>query len=158
VGNAASGTVWERSWTIDGDLSAMRSCVEEVHSHLLDSAWDEAASFAVRLALEEALTNALRHGHGGDASLPIQLACRIGANAIHLDVEDQGPGFEPEAVPDPTADENLTIASGRGLALMRAFMSEVVVTPPGNRISMRLDKGCLGTSSGDAAPSPDGAA
>jgi len=122
----------------------MRLIVETVHAHLLDTDWDEAAAFAVRLALEEALTNALRHGHGGDPSLPIELECRIGPDRIHIVVNDQGPGFEPEAVPDPTADENLTIASGRGLALMRAFMTEVVVTPPGNRISMRLDKGTLG--------------
>jgi len=136
--------VWEQAWTIDGDLSAMRSIVETVHGHLLETKWDEAAAFAVRLALEEALTNALRHGHGGDTSLPIELECQISAGTIHLVVTDQGPGFEPDTVPDPTADENLTIASGRGLALMQAFMSEVVVTPPGNRISMRLDKGTLG--------------
>ncbi len=124
----------------------MRSIVQAVHEHLLKTQWDEAAAFAVRLALEEALTNALRHGHGGDTSLPIDLECKISADAIHLVVTDQGPGFEPDTVPDPTADENLTIASGRGLALMRAFMSEVVVTPPGNCISMRLDKGVLGPS------------
>lgn len=124
----------------------MRSVVETVHAHLLETQWDEAAAFAVRLALEEALTNAFRHGNGGDTSLPIELECKISADTIHIVVTDQGPGFEPDSVPDPTADENLTIASGRGLALMRAFMSEVVVTPPGNSISMRLDKGTLGPS------------
>lgn len=129
---------WSRSWTIDGDLAAMRSVVEVVHAHLLESHWDDTAAFAVRLALEEGLTNALRHGHGGDASKPIKLDCAVGPQHIELSIEDQGPGFEPETVPDPTADENLTIASGRGLALMRAFMSDVIVHPPGNKVTMRL--------------------
>jgi serine/threonine-protein kinase RsbW len=91
----------------------------------------------VRLALEEALVNAIRHGHGGDASLEIKVEAQVDSSGIMLSVEDVGPGFDPDAVPDPTAAENLTIASGRGLALMRAFMTEVEVMPPGNRIVMR---------------------
>ncbi|MCH2136809.1 MAG: ATP-binding protein [Phycisphaerales bacterium] len=118
----------------------MRAAVEDVHAALSDRGWDETAAFAVRLALEEGLTNALRHGHGGDPSLVINMGCTISAQRIELVIEDQGPGFEPETVPDPTADENLTIASGRGLALMRAFMTSVTVHPPGNKLTMTLER------------------
>jgi serine/threonine-protein kinase RsbW len=52
-------------------------------------------------------------------------------------IEDEGPGYDPDSVPDPTADENLTVASGRGLALIRAFMTEVTVVEPGNRLEIR---------------------
>jgi serine/threonine-protein kinase RsbW len=61
----------------------------------------------------------------------------VDSSEINVAVEDMGPGFDPDAVPDPTADENLMIASGRGLTLMRAFMTEVEIVPPGNRIVMR---------------------
>ena len=136
--NAANEATWGRSWTISGGLVDMRAAVEVVHMHLSDAGWNETAAFAVRLALEEALTNALRHGHAGDDDLPIALECLIGADEITLAVTDQGPGFEVETVPDPTADENLTVASGRGLALIRAFMTDMSVIEPGNRIEMRL--------------------
>jgi serine/threonine-protein kinase RsbW len=106
--------------------------------HLSDADWNETAAFAVRLAMEEALTNAVRHGHAGDDVLPIEIECSIGTDAITLSVTDQGPGFELSTVPDPRADENLTVASGRGLALIRAFMTEVKVVEPGNRIEMQL--------------------
>mgnify|MGYP002021877954 CR=1 FL=1 len=51
-------------------------------------------------------------------------------------IVDEGPGYDPDSVPDPTADENLTVASGRGLTLIRAFMTEVTVVAPGNRLEM----------------------
>ena len=50
--------------------------------------------------------------------------------------EDKGPGFKPEAVPDPTLDENLTIPTGRGLLLMRAYMAKVEYVGRGNRVEM----------------------
>jgi serine/threonine-protein kinase RsbW len=58
-----------------------------------------------------------------------------------IDVEDEGEGFDPTAVPDPTASENLDIPSGRGLMLIRSFMADVTVHPPGNRITMRYRRG-----------------
>ena len=52
-------------------------------------------------------------------------------------VEDEGQGFDPSAVPDPTADENLELPHGRGLVLMRAYMDEVSFNAKGNRVTMR---------------------
>ena len=64
----------------------------------------------------------------------------ITESELAISVEDEGTGFDPEAVPDPTEDANLEIPSGRGLMLMRAYMTEVNVIPPGNRIEMRLQR------------------
>lgn len=60
----------------------------------------------------------------------------INTTDLQVSIEDEGTGFDPEAVPDPTEDANLEIPSGRGLMLMRAYMTEVNVIPPGNRIEM----------------------
>ena len=135
MGDASS---WSRAWSITGDLDVMRAAVELVQDQVHACGWDDAASFAVRLAFEEALTNALRHGHGGDATLEIAIEVSIDAGEVRLGVTDQGPGFDPGTVPDPRADENLTIASGRGLALIRAFMTTCEVVPPGNSLQLRL--------------------
>ena len=100
--------------------------------------YDKASTFAVRLALEEALTNAVRHGNKEDPSRKVTLQFDIGDAEAIIEVQDEGEGFDPAAVPDPTAAENLDIPSGRGLMLMRSFMADVTIHPPGNRVTLRF--------------------
>ncbi len=133
----AGGSHWKQSWHIPGEREACIPIIKQTQQAIEDAGLGETVAFAVRLSLEEALANAVRHGHAGDTSLHIRVEASVEPHQVVLMVADEGPGFDPEAVPDPTADENLTIASGRGLALMRAFMTEVEVLPPGNSISMR---------------------
>ncbi len=66
---------------------------------------------------------------------------RISAHQAYFEVEDDGPGFDPTTVPDPTHDENIEIPSGRGIMLIKAYMSEVAYLPPGNRLSMTYRRG-----------------
>jgi serine/threonine-protein kinase RsbW len=99
-------------------------------------AYDATSTFAIRLALEEALSNAFKHGNKDQPGTTVTVACRIGPQAVRIEVEDQGPGFDPLSVPDPTVEENIEIPSGRGLVLMRAFMTEVEIPPPGNRVRL----------------------
>ena len=100
----------------------------------------EAASFAIRLALEEALVNGFRHGNKGDPTKSVTVRCAIDAQGAEIEVTDEGEGFDPGSVPDPTAEENIEIPSGRGIMLMRAYMSEVEYLPPGNRLRIRYRK------------------
>ena len=101
-----------------------------------DAGFDEASTFAVRLALEEAVANAFRHGNSEDPSKTVTVHYEVSPHRIDLAVEDEGPGFDPGAVPDPTEDANLEIPSGRGIMLMRAYMTSVEIVAPGNRIEM----------------------
>lgn len=96
-----------------------------------------AHSFGLRLALEEALSNALHHGNGNDPAKTIGFEFSIDPDQITIEVEDEGDGFDPTAVPDPTQEENLQIPAGRGLVLMRAYMASVEFLGPGNRVRMR---------------------
>ncbi|MDP7029085.1 MAG: ATP-binding protein [Phycisphaerales bacterium] len=127
---------WSRNWRTCGTRAECSEVMETVQAALQEAGLGETAAFAVRLSLEEALANAVRHGHAGDAERPIDVSAEITGGVVRLEVADEGPGFDPTAVPDPTAEENLTIASGRGLSLIRAFMTDVEVVPPGNRIIM----------------------
>src|SRR5712675_162668 len=63
--------------------------------------------FGVRLALEEALVNAIKHGNGLDPSKEVRVGCQISQEKVRIVIEDEGKGFRPEDVPDPTDDENL---------------------------------------------------
>ena len=112
--------------------------------------YPEPSRFAVRLALEEALSNAIRHGHKNlPPEVPVRLEYRASPDRMELVVEDKGPGFSPDAVPDPTLDENLELPAGRGLLLMRAYMASVEYNDRGNRVSMRYEVPTAGRS---AAP------
>lgn len=102
--------------------------------------YDRAAVFAIRLALEEALSNAFKHGNKEDAAKVVRLNCDVSESEVAIEVEDQGAGFDPDSVPDPTESENVEIPCGRGLKLMRAFMTEVRIDPPGNRVRMRYQR------------------
>jgi serine/threonine-protein kinase RsbW len=92
--------------------------------------------FAVRLALEEAVANAVQHGHGGDPSKEVRVRCRVTSAQVLAEVEDEGPGFDPTWVPDPTAPENLGKPRGRGLLLMRSYLTRVRFSGPGNRVTL----------------------
>lgn len=97
----------------------------------------DAARFAVRLALEEALVNAFRHGHKNlPANTPVRFGYTVGPDEVVMDIEDKGPGFDPGKVKDPTLEENLEVPTGRGLLLMRAYMARVEYLGKGNRVRM----------------------
>jgi serine/threonine-protein kinase RsbW len=92
--------------------------------------------FAVRLALEETLVNALRHGNHENPGLRVRLQFRVTRKRVLMEVRDQGQGFNPNNVPDPLAPENLERSSGRGLLLMRAYMSWVHFSRRGNCVRL----------------------
>lgn len=99
--------------------------------------YGERATFAVRLALEEAVVNAIKHGNRMDKAKRVTITYSVDDRECQISVEDEGPGFDPGAVPDPTAEENIERPSGRGLMLIRAYMDEVAHSNQGRRITMR---------------------
>ncbi len=106
--------------------------LEELEQHQ----WADHDVFAIHLAVEEALVNAIKHGNHKDPSKSVQFTCRMSGDRIEIQITDEGDGFDPDAVPDPTDEENLEIPSGRGLMLMRCYMSSVEFNPRGNRVTM----------------------
>jgi serine/threonine-protein kinase RsbW len=92
--------------------------------------------FGVRLALEEALVNAIKHGNGSDPTKHVRINCCVDGDVARIEIEDEGPGFSPGEVPDPTNDENLEKPGGRGIMLMRAFMTEVNFVGNGNKVQL----------------------
>ena len=86
--------------------------------------------------LEEALVNALRHGNKADPTRQVRVRYRVTAAGVWAEVEDEGPGFSPDAVPDPTSPERLEQPGGRGLALMRYYLSSVEYNDRGNVVTL----------------------
>lgn len=120
------------------DREAITALIEDLLDQAEQSGFGSSAVFAIRLAIEEAITNAFEHGHRGlDDALTVRVEHRVSPEVFEIAVEDQGPGFKPEDLPDPTLLENLSKPSGRGVMLMKAYMTEVEFNPSGNRVVMR---------------------
>ncbi len=94
-------------------------------------------SFCVKLGMEEVLVNAIKHGNQMDRAKTVTISVRITPVDFEAKVTDQGPGFDPADVPDPTDIENLERPCGRGLMLIRYYMHEVSHNETGNSILMR---------------------
>lgn len=104
--------------------------------------FEEKTLFAIRLALDEALTNAVRHGNGSDPTKNVTVEFSVDECRLTVGIEDEGPGFKPADVPDPTAEENLCRPHGRGVMLMKAYMSDVAYNDRGNRVTLTKERDC----------------
>jgi len=152
----------EFQFKLQNDAEMIPSLIGYVQS-LVTSAGvcDESSVIRVCIALEEALRNAMFHGNleltseqrEGDpedyqkliddrtgrepfASRQLHVTVRIGDDSGTFIVRDQGPGFDPSKLPDPTDPANLEKVSGRGLLLMRTFMDDVSFNSTGNQVTM----------------------
>jgi serine/threonine-protein kinase RsbW len=121
---------------IASDPAEARVVQERIEQLLQERKIPDRDVFCIKLALEEALVNAIKHGNQFDRSKKVHISYRLLADRFEVAVSDDGPGFDPTEVPDPTAVENLERPCGRGLMLMRHYMSEVAYNPRGNGVTM----------------------
>jgi serine/threonine-protein kinase RsbW len=122
--------------TIPSDTGEARKVQEQIESRLQALQVSEKEIFSVRLALEEALVNAIKHGNQLDRSKKVHISYRFLPDRLEVQITDEGCGFDPGDVPDPTAVENLERPCGRGLMLMRHYMTEVNYNDRGNSVVM----------------------
>lgn len=122
--------------TIASDLSEARRVQEQIEEALHANGYTEHDTFAIKLALEEALVNAIKHGNQMDPDKRVYVVFGVTPERFDIRITDEGAGFNPEDVPDPTAIENLERPCGRGLLLMRGFMTDVQYHGKGNVVTM----------------------
>jgi len=127
------------------EINTVFAQAKEVEDRIVTEAqkfgYGEEIVFAVRLSLEEALSNAIRHGNKGDLDKRIRMRYCVDAESIEVYIADEGSGFDPEQVPDPTRKENLDRPSGRGIMLMKAYMNRVEYSERGNEVRLvKLNK------------------
>jgi len=113
-----------------------REVQERIIGLMEQNAWPMRECFGVRLALEEAMVNAIKHGNRMEPDKQVYIACELTVDEIKVVIEDQGEGFRLEDVPDPTEDENLENPGGRGIMLIRSFMNGAIYNERGNRLTM----------------------
>jgi serine/threonine-protein kinase RsbW len=124
-----------RETVISSDLGEARRIQEEIGS-TLQTVFSDQELFAVKMAVEEALVNAIKHGNQMDPDKSVTVLYKLHPEKFEVRITDEGPGFNPEDVPDPTAPENLERPCGRGLLLMWCYMNEVSFDNGGRTIAM----------------------
>lgn len=126
---------------IPSDPAESRRVQDHIERLLISHRFEEREVFSIKLALEEAVVNAIKHGNQMDRKKKVVVYYRISHERFDVHIIDEGKGFNPEDLPDPMAPENLERPCGRGLLLIRHYMTEVNYYPPGNRLSMSLIRG-----------------
>ncbi|MDD4202921.1 MAG: ATP-binding protein [Candidatus Omnitrophica bacterium] len=102
-----------------------------------NAAISEDVLFDIRLCLEEALRNAMMHGNKMCQDLQVNVSYNIENDELVISIQDEGEGFDPGSLPDPTKDENLYEDHGRGVFIMKKFMDSVEYNEKGNKVVMR---------------------
>jgi serine/threonine-protein kinase RsbW len=92
--------------------------------------------FGIQLAVEEALVNAIKHGNQMDRNKRVHPRIVVGSKAFRIRIRDEGSGFDPDGVPNPTDSEFLERPTGRGLWLMRHYMHTVRFNAKGNEVTL----------------------
>ncbi len=126
---------------IDSDLHAAREVEDRILREAERMGYSPECAFAIRLALEEAVVNAHKHGNRGDSSKRITVSYDVKPNRLVIRIRDDGPGFDPRLVPDPTAPDRISLPNGRGLMLMKAYLDDVCYNDEGNEVQLVKERG-----------------
>lgn len=137
-----SSTPW--SWTCEETIPSRAEAAGQIVDALLEQLrrdeWEPHDVFGVHMAVEEALTNAITHGNRQDPAKTVQVRLASSPQRLRVEIIDQGQGFDPDRVPDPTCDLYLSEPHGRGLMLIRWFMSRVEYRGAGNHLVMEKER------------------
>lgn len=117
-------------------LAEMNPVIARILDGMAEAGFSEKECFGMRLSLEESIVNAVKHGNQGDPAKAVFIRFALSSRQVTAEIEDQGPGFNPDTVPDPLAPENIERPGGRGVFLMRHYMTHVSFNARGNCVTL----------------------
>ncbi len=123
-------------FTIPSEYAAQRHVQAAIMRAVHDNNYDAESEYAIKLAVEEALINAIKHGNRLSHDKQVKVRASVGPRRTEIVIEDQGEGFDRGNVPDPTAEENICKCHGRGILLIESYMNRVEWTKGGRALKM----------------------
>ena len=137
---------------LPNDLGAIERSVEYLLERCMDAGFDERKlRLNLRVGVAEALANAMMYGNSRDPAKRVVLEAWCGPDEVRIKVTDEGHGFDPTALPDPTLPDNRGRTCGRGVYLIRKLMDRVEFNDRGNSIEMYLFRQTEGGAAGFAS-------
>lgn len=125
---------WRREIDLPSERGASRLITEDLLEQLGNHGWSPSDIFSIHLAAEEAIVNGIVHGNQLDPAKKVHVSCLVSPELVRIEVTDEGAGFDPASVPDCTLEERLDVPSGRGVMLMRSFMTRIEYNATGNSV------------------------
>ena len=124
---------------LPNDIRSIEHAVEYVTQHCTSCCdYARRLNLNFRVGLTEALSNAMLYGNNSDPEKSVRVEVTIKLEEVSVIVTDQGMGFDPASVPDPTLPANISKTGGRGIFLMKALMDEVNFNERGNSVTLVL--------------------
>ena len=99
---------------------------------------DEPFYGTILLVLSEAINNAIVHGNKLNPNKKVTLSYKINKNVLEFEIEDEGEGFDPDSIPDPTAPENIEKEAGRGIFIIKNLCDEVEFQKNGSKLKLKF--------------------
>ena len=127
-------SIWSREIDLPSQRGASRLVTDELLEQLGVHGWSPSDIFAIHLAAEEAIVNAIVHGNKLDPAKRVNVSCEVTPEVARIRITDEGDGFDPGQVPDCTADDRLEMPGGRGVMLMKSFMTRIEYNAKGNSV------------------------
>ncbi len=125
--------------TMPSDYSRLSPLADEVGAFLDTHVGDEDVAYRALLLTTEAVTNAMEHGNGLDEAKSVFLRVAAESQRVEISVEDEGPGFDPDAAPDAVVENDPLAEGGRGLFLMRAYAQSLRFENSGRRVVLVVE-------------------
>ncbi|MFM2038850.1 MAG: hypothetical protein RL432_1789 [Bacteroidota bacterium] len=119
--------------SVPASISEVEQLIEKACSELNVS---EDLFGNILISVTEGVNNAIIHGNGGDSTLFVMVSVLHNDSFICFKIKDQGSGFDPDAIPDPTAPENLLKENGRGVFLMRSLSDDLLFEEGGSVVTI----------------------
>jgi serine/threonine-protein kinase RsbW len=122
--------------TIASDYTDAREVQRLILDEIERAGFDPDTQFGIKLALEEAIINAIKHGNKLNKQKQVHVEWRVTPQMVEIAIEDEGPGFDRSSVPDPTDEVNIEKLTGRGILLIESYMSDVQWSKGGRRVRL----------------------
>ena len=135
---ASFGTAVERTFEISSRIECIYPLEQRILSVVRSLGFCEDDLFNLRLAMDEALINAIMHGNHGYEHKRVVVSLTATDDFVQVRVRDEGDGFDIGSLFDPTEEEHIHDTHGRGVFLIRQFMTEVTFNEKGNEITFGL--------------------
>lgn len=133
--------VIEREDVIRSDPAECARVIDDIERGLRGHGFNNEEIGSIKLALYEAIVNAMKHGNQYDVTKTVSIYYKINGERFDCCITDEGEGFDPNDVPDPTDAENLDRLSGRGLHIIKHYMTCVEYAKPGNSVILTRLRG-----------------
>lgn len=121
---------------LDSKIELVQPFIRTVIDNLQHESLSDDDIFHIKLVLEEALINAIKHGNKLHPQLFVDVSINASHDRLEIVITDQGEGFDPNKVPDPTQEAQLSKTSGRGVFLIKKVMDEVQYFDEGRSVRM----------------------